>query len=107
MNDGEFKCQSLTFDEARTIVDMHNDDEVIRCFTGYDLEDIVFNYLGIERKNFKYKHIKDMEVGQDAIAFKLYTTASETQPIIVTPTGAQAKKIQNVYVHCQLISKIK
>ena len=48
-----------------------------------------------------------MRVGQDAIAFKLYITPSETQPIIETPIGSQAKKIQNIYVTCLFITRVK
>ena len=46
-----------------------------------------------------------MRPGQDAIVFKTYVTPSETQPIIETKYGSQAKKIQNIYVYCQYISK--
>lgn len=107
LNDGEFKCTSLTFEEAKAIVDMHDEDDVIKVFTGRNLEEIVFRYLNVEERNIEYKEVKDMRVGQDAIAFKLYVTPSETQPITLTPTGAQAKKIQNIYVSCQLISRLK
>lgn len=107
LNDGEFKCTSLTFEEAKAIVDMHDEDDVIKVFTGRNLEDVVFKYLNVEERNYEYKEVKDMRVGQDAIAFKLYVTPSETQPITLTPTGAQAKKIQNIYVSCQLISRLK
>ncbi len=107
LNDGEFKCTSLTFEEAKAIVDMHDEDDVIKVFTGRNLEEIVFKYLNVEERNYEYKDVKDMRVGQDAIAFKLYVTPSETQPVTFTPTGAQAKKIQNIYVACQLISRLK
>ena len=107
LNEGEFKCCPLTFEEAKAIIDMHDEDDVIKLFSGHDLEDIVFNYLGVENRNFEYKNIKDMRVGQDVIAFKLYVTPSETQPIIETPIGSQAKKIQNIYVTCQYISSLR
>ena len=107
LNDGEFNCTSLTFEEAKAIVDMHDEDDVIKVFTGRNLEEIVFKYLIVEERNIEYNEVKDMRVGQDAIAFKLYVTPSETQPITLTPTGAQAKKIQNIYVACQLISRLK
>lgn len=107
LNDGEFKCTALTFEEAKAIIDMHDEDDVIKVFSGHDLEEIVFNYLGVENRAFEYKRIKDMRVGQDAIAIKLYITPSETQPIITTPIGSQAKKIQNIYVTCQYISRMK
>lgn len=107
LNEGEFKCCPLTFEEAKAIIDMHDVDDVIKLFSGRDLEEIVFNYLGVENRAFEYKNINDMRVGQDAIAFKLYVTPSETQPIIETPIGSQAKKIQNIYVTCQFISRLK
>ena len=47
-----------------------------------------------------------MELGQDGIIFKMYVTPSETQPIIHV-NGVEAKKIQNVYIYCVHISRIK
>ena len=106
MNEGEFRCSGLSFEEAKAIIEMHEEDDIIRCFAGYDLEEIVFHYLGIEQRGIKYKNIANMRVGQDAIAFKLFITPSETQPVILTPIGSEAKKIQNVYVYCQYITRI-
>ena len=107
LNEGEFVISSLTFEEAKAIIDLHREDEIIRCFSSYNLEEIVFDYLKVEKKDFLYKHIADMRVGQDAIAFKLYISPSKSQPIVITPIGSQAKKIQNIYVYCQLISRVK
>ena len=106
MNVGEFRCSGLSFEEAKAIIEMHEEDDIIRCFAGYDLEEIVFHYLGIEQRGIKYKNIANMRVGQDAIAFKLFITPSETQPVILTPIGSEAKKIQNVYVYCQYTTRI-
>ena len=39
--------------------------------------------------------------------FKLYVTPSETQPIIQLENGAEAKKIQNIYIYCQYITRVK
>ena len=44
---------------------------------------------------------------QNAIVFKLYTTPSETQPVIHADDGVEAKKIQNIYVYCQCITRIQ
>ena len=107
LNDGVFKCTSLTFEEAKAILDTHDESDILRCFTGTDLELIIFDYLGIEKKNLQYKKIRNMRVGQDAIAFKLYSTPSKTQPILITPEGTEAKKVQNLYVFCQLITREK
>lgn len=66
-----------------------------------------FEYLDIARRDFVCKHIRNMRVGQDAIVFKLYITSSETQPVIRADDGVEAKKIQNVYVYCQYLSRMK
>ena len=107
INEGEFKFSPLTFEDAKSIIDMHDEDDVIKLFSSLSLEEVVFNYLGVEDRNFEYAEGNDMIVGQDAIAFKLYVTPSETQPIITTDNGAMAKKIQNIYVTCQFVSRLK
>ena len=105
VNEGEFKSNMLTFEEAKAIIEMYKEDDVIRCFSGDPLEEIVFKYLNIKWQHYTYKKIFNMRPGQDAIVFKTYVTPSETQPIIETKYGSQAKKIQNIYVYCQYISK--
>ncbi|MDD4797624.1 MAG: hypothetical protein PHO66_07635, partial [Eubacteriales bacterium] len=97
----------LTFAEAKAILEMHDESDVLRCFNNNDIENIIFNYLDIARKEYAYKYIRNMRVGQDAIVFKLYVTPSETQPIIYAQDGVEAKKIQNIYVYCLLLSRIK
>nr|WP_288858833.1 hypothetical protein [uncultured Faecalicatena sp.] len=107
LNKGEFKCTNLSFEEARTIIDIYDEPEILRCFADEDIETIIFDYLGITKRNFQYKKIRNMREGQDAIAFKLYVTPSETQPVIEAPEGVEAKKIQNVYVYCQHLTRLK
>ncbi len=107
LNEGEFKCSNLTFEEAKHILDVHQEDDVIRCFTNGDIETIIFDYLEINKKNFEYKRISNMRPGQDAIVFKLYVTPSETKPVIQTDHGVEAKKIYNTYVYCQHVIRIK
>ena len=107
INQGSFKCSDLTFDEAKAILEMHDENDVLQCFNSLDIQNIMYNFLGIEKKNYTYKKIRDMKVMQDAIVFKLYTSPSETQPIILTDKVTQAKKIQNIYVYCQLLSRIE
>ncbi len=107
LNEGEFKCSALSFEEAKAIIDMHDEDDVIKCFSGYELKQVVFNYLGVTDRDFKYEPLTEMKVGQDAITFKLYRTPSETQPVITTAEGAEAKKIENVYVTCLHFSRLK
>ncbi|MBR5521261.1 MAG: hypothetical protein IKU54_04615 [Oscillospiraceae bacterium] len=107
INEGEFKCYNLTFDEVHAMLDTYPEDAVAKCFSSFELEEIVFDYIGAERKNYLQLCMTNLQVDQYAIAFKLYRTPSETQPVVTTINGAQAKKIQNVYVYCQLITRIK
>jgi hypothetical protein len=105
-NEGEYKCTNMTFEEAREIIGMYNKEDIILCFSQQDTYDIIFNYIGIPKKDYEYRHIRNMRVNQDGIIFKLYITPSETQPIIHVD-GVEAKKIQNIYVYCVHISRIK
>ena len=107
LNKGEFKCTNLSFEEAKVIIDMYDEEEILRCFTDADIETVIYDYLGITKRNFAFKKIRNMREGQDAIVFKLYVTPSETQPVILTEDGVQAKKIQNIYVYCQHLSRTK
>ena len=86
---------------------MHDEDEFIKCFSNPDIETVIFNYLGVTKRNFEYKKIRNMRPAQNAIVFKLYTTPSETQPVIQADDGVEAKKIQNVYVYCQYLVRIE
>ena len=106
LNEGEFKCHNLSFEEAKYLLEVHSEDEVLRCFSNPDIESVIFDHLGVAKREFTYKRIRNMYPGQDAIVFKLYVTPSETQPIINADDGVEAKKIQNVYVYCQYISRI-
>jgi len=105
LNEGEFQCRNLTFDEARAIIDVYDEDDVLCCFSNNDIETVIFDYLEITKRNFVQKRIGNMREGQDAIVFKLYVTPSETQPVIQGPAGIEAKKIQNVYVYCQFLTR--
>ena len=107
LNEGEFKCENLSLEEARAIIDVHDEEDVLRCFSNNDIETVIFDYLNVSKRNFPYKHIRNMRVGQDAIVFKLYITPSETQPVITADDGVEAKKIQNVYVYCQYLARLK
>jgi len=105
-NEGEFKCTNMTFEEAREIIGMYDKNDINLCFSHPDTYDIIFNYLNIPKKDYEYKELKNMEVGQDGIVFKKYITPSESQPIIHT-NGIEAKKIQNIYVYCVHITRLK
>ncbi|MBQ4568624.1 MAG: hypothetical protein IJA62_00985 [Ruminococcus sp.] len=106
LNEGEFKCYNLSFEEAKHLVDIYDESDILRCFSNQDIETIIFDYLGAAKRNFEYKRIRNMRAGQDAIVFKLYVTPSETQPVIKADDGVEAKKIQNVYVYCQYLTRI-
>ena len=106
MNEGTFKCHNLTLEEAKVILEEYSEDDIVRCFNDQGIETIIFEYLGIAKKNFTYKNIRKLEPLQNAIVFKLYITPSETQPIIRADDGIEAKKIQNIYVYCQCITRI-
>ncbi len=106
LNEGEFRCKNLTFEEAKHILEIHDESDILRCFSNQDIETVIFNYLEVAKRDFTYKHIRNMRVGQDAVVFKLYITPSETQPIIKADDGVEAKKIQNVYVYCQYLTRL-
>ncbi len=106
LNEGEFRCRNLSFEEAKHILEIHNESDILRCFNNSDIETVIFDYLGVAKCNYTYKRIRNMRVEQDAIVFKLYITPSETQPIIQADDGVEAKKIQNVYVYCQYITRL-
>ncbi len=107
VGNGEYRFTNLTFDEARAIIDMKGGLDVVQTFANPDLEHCIYEYLGIENDQFPYQPVPAMEIGQDAIAFKLYLTASGTQPIILGENGLQAKKIKNMYIYCQHVVRLK
>lgn len=106
LNEGEFKCNNLTFEEAKHILEIYDESDILRCFSNPDIEQVICDHLQIKNQNFAYKKIRNMRPGQDALVFKLYVTPSETQPVIQADDGVEAKKIQNVYVYCQYLSRL-
>lgn len=105
---GTFKCEYLNFEEAKGIIETYEPEDVLKCFSGAALESVIFDYLDIENRHFEYIEPAEMAVNQHAIAFKLYVTPSGTQPIIKIKTPeyeSEAKKIQNIYIHCQYIHR--
>jgi len=108
MQEGEFRCTNLTFEEAKTVLGVSPLHEMVLGFKNYDTYTIIFDYIGIEKRDFTYQDVRNMQVNQDAIVFKQYITPSETQPIIRdTDKDLEAKKILNVYVYCQYVTRIK
>lgn len=103
---GDYHSTNLTFEEAKAIIDMYNTEDILRCFTDRATEQVFHDFVGIEPRDFVYKPIRKMRIGQDAIAVKLYITPSETQPEVEASDGVVAKKIQNIYVFCQYITRV-
>ena len=97
LGDGDFRFTNLKFDEAKAILDMNAEEDIAKCFEDKDLENAIY----------EYRPVRQMKVGQDGIAFKLYITPSGTQPIILGEEGEQAKKIKNVYIYCQHVVRLK
>ena len=106
MSEGEFICKNMTFDETRAILEMFEGEEIYQCFDNTHIEHVIFGYLGIDKKGYEFKTVKSMDVGQEALVFKLYITESETQPIIYED-GLEAKKIENIYVYCQYLTRVR
>ena len=106
LNEGEFKCYNLSFEDAKHILEIHDEADVLRCFSNADIKTVMYDYLGIAKRDFEYKRIRNMRPGQDAIVFKLYITPSESQPVIQADDGVEAKKIQNIYVYCQYLTRM-
>ncbi len=107
LNEGEFKCSNLTFDEVRHLLKIYSEEQILRCFQSAELETVIFDYLKVPQRPYTYKRIRNMRPGQDAIVFKLYITPSKTKPVIRADDGVTAKKIQNVYVYCQHLVRIR
>ena len=107
IGEGEFSSHRMTFDETRAVLDSFAAEDVRICFSNSDINNIIFPYIGIENKAYKFKDVHHMHVGQEARVFKRYITPSETQAIIEFDGGVEAKKIQNVYVYCQYITRVK
>ncbi|MBE6715043.1 MAG: hypothetical protein E7575_07180 [Ruminococcaceae bacterium] len=107
LNEGEFKCCNLTFDDAKHILKVYESAGILKCFSNPDIEKVMREYLEGGECAYPYKRIRNMRVGQDAIVFKLYVTASESNPVISADDGVWARKIQNVFVYCQYLTRFK
>ena len=107
IGEGEFTSHRMTFEETRAVLDSFAEEDIRICFHNSDINNIIFPYIGIENKAYKFKEVHHMHVGQEALIFKLYVTPSETQPIVQFDGGIEAKKIQNIYVYCQYLTRVK
>ena len=105
-NSSMYHSTDLSFEEAKAIIDMYDTPDILRCYTDRAIDDVLCEYIGIQQREFAYKPVRKMRVGQDAIAIKRHITKSETQPEVQADDGVTAKKIQNVYVYCQYITRI-
>lgn len=103
---GTYKVESMTFAEAKAIIDIFGEEDVLRCYTDSEIDRVIHDYVGVEDRDFPRKKITQMRVGQVAIAFKQHIAPSETQPIIDVQGGAQAQKIQNIYIYCEIITRM-
>lgn len=103
---GTYKVESLSFAEAKAIIDIFGEEDVLRCYTDSAIDQVIHDYVGVQDRNFPRKKITQMRVGQVAIAFKQHIAPSETQPIIDMDGGAQAQKIQNIYIYCEIITRM-
>lgn len=106
LGNGDYTIRNMTFDETRVVLDTFEQDEIYVGFSNSHIEHVIFGYLGIDQRVYEYKPVKRLELGQEALVFKLYVTESETQPLI-HEDGVEAKKIENIYVYCQYLTRIK
>lgn len=103
---GTYKIDTMSFDEAKSIIEMFDEPDIIKCYTDMNIDRVIHDYLGIKYRDFEYKNISSIRVGQMGIIFKQYILESKTKPIVKTPDGGEAKKISNVYVYCEFITRL-
>ena len=89
---GDYHSTDLSFEEAKAIIDMYDTPDILRCYTDRAIDDVLCEYIGIQQREFAYKPVRKMRVGQDAIAIKRHITKSETQPEVQADDGVTAKK---------------
>ena len=107
IGDGEFSSHNMTLEETKAVLEAFGEEEIRICFSNSDITNIIFPWLELPNKEYKHKEPKRMHVGQEALVFKLHITPSETQPIVQLENGVEAKKIQNIYVYCQYLTRVK
>lgn len=103
---GNYKVQAISFEDAKAIIDMFDEEDILRCYTDRAIDQVIHEYVGVNDRDFTYKRIRAMRPGQVAIVFKQYVTPSETQPVIEAAPGIQAKKIQNIYIYCESVTRL-
>lgn len=103
---GDYHSTDLSFEEAKAIIDMYDTPDILRCYTIAPLTTCCANTSASSKGSSLTSRCVKWRVGQDAIAIKRHITKSETQPEVQADDGVTAKKIQNVYVYCQYITRI-
>ena len=72
VSEGEYKVERCSFHEAKTIIEMFDKDDIVRCYTDRALDTVLYDYIGIEHREFPYKKFHTMRPGQTGIIFKQY-----------------------------------
>ena len=107
IGDGEYSSHKMKLEETRALLEDLEAEDIRICFDNNYIVNIIFPWLGIKSREFEYKQPRRMHVGQDAIVFKLHVTPSDSQPEVEIEDGIEAKKIQNVFVYCQYLTRVK
>jgi hypothetical protein len=104
---GTFKFEYLNFDEVDAIIETHEANDILCCFAKTKVADIVFAALKFAEKDCVQITEAEMKPGQDAIIFKLLAKASEPIAAPLTIDGIEAKKVEETFIYCQLLTRIE
>ena len=69
IGDGEFSSHNMTLEETKAVLEAFGEEEIRICFSNSDITNIIFPWLGLPDKNYKFKEPKRMHVGQEALVF--------------------------------------
>ncbi len=47
INQGCFKCSDIAFDEAKAVIEMQDESDILRCFSDSESAMVYYDYLGI------------------------------------------------------------
>lgn len=103
---GTYKVEPVTFAEAKDIIDTFSVEDILRCYTDNAIDQVIHDFVEVEYRDFPRKKIRAMRPGQMAIAFKQHVETSSSQPIVEPEEGIQAKKIRNIYIYCEIITRM-
>lgn len=108
VKDGEYKFSNLSFHATRSIIEIYRLEDLVIGFQDHDMDTIIYDYIGLPKRDYTYQKVYCFQPGQDAIVFHKYVTPSETQPVITDPNWhIEAKKVQNIYVYCQHVTRLR